>query len=261
MIGIIQGRLTNFNNKKILQKFPKNYKSEFETASKLGFDFIEIFVERKFNYNNPFWSKKGINQYNKLIKKFNLKFISITDDRPINLSILTKKYLTYFRKLVRLSKKLKIEKINIPLYEKSKINKKNLKAMSYSLSVMAKECKNYNIKMLIESNISFEIYKKIKKHKNIFFLYDTGNRSVLKTDPEKDIIMFGKNIKHIHIKDKSANGQNVLLGMGVVNFNKIFKGLKKISYKEDYVFETTRGKDAMCTAKSNISFLNRIMQK
>lgn len=257
MIGIIQGRLTNFNDKKILQKFPKDFLKEFEIASKLGFDFIEIFVERKFNLQNPLWSESGIKQYKKLIKKFNLKFVSITDDYPINFSILKKKYFVYFVKLVKFSKKLKIKKIIIPLYEKSKINKKNLQLMSNSLSLMAQECKKNNIKLLIESNISFKIYKEIKKHKNIFFLYDTGNRSVLKSDPEKDIVMFGKEIKHIHIKDKSSNGKNVVLGKGIVNFNKIFKGLKKISYKGDYVFETTRANNAIYTAKYNISFLNR----
>ena len=260
MIGIVQGRLTDFKNKKLLQKFPKNYISEFEKASIIGFNFIEIFTEKKFNKKNPVWFIEGRNNYVNLSKKYNLKLISIIDEYSICNSIVNKEYFYYFQNLLKSIKELKIKKLIIPLYKKSLVNKKNYKHFSKSLSKMAKACYKYNIELLIEADITFNFFLNLKKHKNIYFLYDTGNRYKFQ-NPDLDILDFGKNIKHIHIKDKNIDGKNVPLGTGIVNFKKIFKALKKISYKGDYVFETTRMNNSINTAKKNILFLKRILKK
>ena len=45
-IGIVQGRLTASQE---MQEFPKNPSKEFEIANKLGYNFIELFTEKKFN--------------------------------------------------------------------------------------------------------------------------------------------------------------------------------------------------------------------
>lgn len=260
MIGIVQGRLTDFKNKNLLQKFPKNYASEFEKASILGFDFIEIFAEKRFNKNNPLWSKEGRNNYMNFSKKYNLKLVSLIDEYSICNSITKKEYFYYFQKLLKSIKELKIKKLIIPLYKKSLVNKKNCKDFSKSLSAIAKACLKNNIKLLIEADISYSFFINLKKHKNIYFLYDTGNRYKFK-NPDLDILEFGKSIAHIHIKDKNLDAKNVPLGTGVVNFKKIFKALKIISYKGDYVFETTRMNSSKTTAKKNILFLNRILKK
>ena len=68
LIGIVQGRLSK-SPKNRLQYFPKNWQNEFNVASKLNFNFIEFFSERKFNKNNPVWSSKGIRDYKNLAKK------------------------------------------------------------------------------------------------------------------------------------------------------------------------------------------------
>ena len=260
MIGIVQGRLTDFKNKNILQKFPKNYSREFVKASNLGFNFIEIFAENRFNKKNPLWFKEGRKDYINISKKHNLKLISLIDEYSINNNITKKKYLNYFEQLLKVIKELKIKKLIIPLYKKSLVNKKNYKKISKSLSKMAKACLKKKVMLLVEADISFNFFLNLKKHKNIYFLYDTGNRYKLK-NPEEDILEFGKNIKHIHIKDKSLDGKNVSLGTGLVKFNTIFRALKKISYNGDYVFETTRANNSIITAKRNLLFLKRMLKK
>ena len=64
-IGIYQGRLTNAN---ILQKFPKDWVREFGLAKLLGYDHVELFLEKKINLQNPFWSDKKniINKINQM---------------------------------------------------------------------------------------------------------------------------------------------------------------------------------------------------
>ena len=68
-------------------------------------------------------------------------------------------------------------------------------------------------------------------HKNCYFLFDTGNRIVLQRNFEKDIMLFGKDIKHIHLKDKDYLKKNVIIGNGLMNFDLLFSYLKKINYK------------------------------
>ena len=64
-------------------------------------------------------------------------------------------------------------------------------------------------------------------------------------------------IEHIHIKDKNNRKQNVKLNTGLVNFPKFFKIIKKMNYKKNFTFETTRGEDPIRTAKNNINFLKK----
>ena len=73
-----------------------------------------------------------------------------------------------------------------------------------------------------------------------------------------DIIKLKKHICHFHIKDKNWNGENLVLGKGCVNFEKIFKAIKKIKYKGKYTFETNRGNDPIITMKNNKEFIKII---
>ena len=57
-LGIVQGRLSYAGKK--LQAFPKDPFKEFSIGSKIGYDFIEFFSERKINKKNPIWSDKDI---------------------------------------------------------------------------------------------------------------------------------------------------------------------------------------------------------
>ena len=73
----------------------------------------------------------------------------------------------------------------------------------------------------------------------------------------KDLVDMYDCIEHIHIKDKDSKKQNVKLNTGLVNFNKIFKILKKNKYKKNFTFETTRGIDPILTAKKNLKFIRK----
>ena len=59
----------------------------------------------------------------------------------------------------------------------------------------------------------------------------------------------------MHIKDKNEKGENVLLGTGLVNFNDVFRALKKINYQGPFTFETTRGRDPIRTAKFHMQLV------
>ena len=130
--------------------------------------------------------------------------------------------------------------------------------MSKPLKKIVKNFKNINI--LIESNISPDEFRQLKKlifPYKIGFLFDTGNRINLKRNMIKDILSFNKDLKHIHIKDKNFRKKNVKLGKGLVDFSKVFKCLIEISYKKNFTLENSRGNDAINTARENIIFIKK----
>jgi sugar phosphate isomerase/epimerase len=255
LVGFVQGRLSKSPVNR-LQYYPKKWDDEFKIANKLGLNFIEFFSERKFNSKNLVWSKKGVTDYKNEIKKNHLKAYTFCDDYIISNNINYSKTQKYLNQLIKQIISLNIKFLILPFYGKSYLNDKNYKSYVKSLKFITK---NKRIKFLIESNISIKTFKKLEKDiktENLFFLYDTGNRSSLNFDPEIDIIQLGKKrLKHIHIKDKDSNGTNVKLGTGKVEFKKIIRALKKIGYRGAFTFETTRLKNPIRTMKYNIEFL------
>ena len=81
------------------------------------------------------------------------------------------------------------------------------------------------------------------KHPAVGVVFDTGNRVSFGHDLPGDIRFLGKRISHVHIKDKNASNENVILGTGLVNFLQVFKALAEINYEGAYTFETNRGKE------------------
>ena len=65
----------------------------------------------------------------------------------------------------------------------------------------------------------------------------------------------GDVISHVHIKDKDLNGDNVVLGTGLVDFYSIMEALNQINYTNPLIFETHRGKDPIQTAMHNQNFI------
>ncbi len=261
--GIVQGRLS-LAPKNRLQFFPKkNWFKEFEKAKMVGLDFIELFAERKFNKSNPIWSDKGRNQIKKLVKLNNLKLITICDDHVIDKNIHKKSYLKYFNNLLYVTNRLGIKSIILPLYEKSNLTNENYIKFINILKIILKNSHKRNINILLESNISAETFlflKKKVKYKNLYFLFDTGNR-VKNENYFEDILILNKNIKQVHIKDKNKEMKNVKIGKGLVNFKKIFAYLKKIKFQGNIVFESTREKDPVKTAIKNKKIIFDIVRK
>ena len=262
LIGIVQGRISE-SPKNRLQFFPKNWRDEFSKVKKLNYDFIEFFSERKFNKNNPIWTQKGISEYSYYAKKYNLKIFNFCDDYIISNSFKEKHTINYLKKLIRNLNLLKVKNLILPFYGKSLLTDKNFLEYRKNLNYL-ENLSNNNVNFLIESNISPNTFNKLKKffkNNKIKFLFDTGNRVNLNRDLYEDFEKFGSNIGHIHIKDKNTKFQNVPLNTGLVNFKKFFRIIKKCKYKKNFTFETTRSKNPYLTAKKNILFLKKFINK
>ena len=262
LIGIIQGRLSKAPKNK-LQHFPKNYKDEFALAKKANLKYIEFFSERKLNLANPIWTKQGIEEYKKLVKKNDLIINTFCDDFIISNSIKKKNTIDYIISLSKNLYDLKCKKLVLPFYGKNTLSKKNILIMSRYIEQILKILKKKNIKLLIETNLSAVDYFKLKKClklKNFKLAFDTGNRVLYNKELAQDIILLGNDIGHVHIKDKNILKTNVKLGTGLVNFKEVFKAFKFIKYKQSFTFETVRNKNPFLTAKNNVRFIKKLLK-
>ncbi len=262
--GFIQGRMTSPPSKKTLQYFPKkNWRKEFSLAKKYGFSFIEFFGERKFNKSNPIWNKKNLKEINKLVKKNNLVNYSFCDDFFIKKNILSFQNLeNYYDKISNNLSIINIKIYVLALFEKSLINKKNYKHFVKRLQIVADKLNNKNIKLALETNLDVTSVKdliKLIKRKNVFLVYDTGNRLKRGNLQFNEIIKLKKHICHFHLKDKNWKGQNVILGSGNVNLVSILGAIKKIKFKGNFVFETNRGNNPIQTMIYNKEYILKII--
>ena len=260
--GIVQGRLLAPPNDE-LQWFPRDHwENEFSLASQIGLDFIEFISTEKSDENNPLWSNEGHEKILKISEKTGINLNSACFDYIIGNNILSEDQATIKSLLafIEQCKELNLKTVVLPFFGKSEINNYNILKFEPVFNKIFENIPlsmNICIETLMDSeglNTTFDSFN----YENLYCVFDTGNTVALGHDLYKDILSLGSKIKHVHIKDKDINNDNVLLGTGLVDFYSIFKALNHIDYQGSYVFETHRGRVPLETAKYNINFINFI---
>jgi len=258
--GIVQGRLIQ-SPEGCLQWFPqKQWDREFFLASSLGYDYIELIAERQNNENNPIWTEEGIERIKALSKQNNLFLYAFCNDYIIDHSLIDDtSAFDQTLKLIAQGKILGVQKMILPLFEKSELNENNFEEYKDILRNLASVAQENNILVCLEIILNGKTLLRLLKylnHTNIKCVFDTGNRISCGHDIYSDIQLLGEQIRHVHIKDKNDQHDNVLLGTGKVNFYRVFKSLSAIGYGGPYTFETVRGRDPVRTAKYNKLFVD-----
>jgi len=256
--GIVQGRLIKSPNNQ-LQWFPQPYwESEFLIAGSLGFSYIELIAERRYNPNNPIWNKKGIEKIKEVVRLAGLTTPVFCNDYIIDNSLLELKNLKQNIKLIDRGSLVGCNKYILPLFERSEITSNNAKKFIDNIRVIADYCLEKKIELCLETllpvNELLDFLDNINRPK-VGIVFDTGNRIVFENNLRKDIKVLGDKITHMHIKDKNYLNQNVVLGTGKVNFQEVFIALAEIEYNGLYTFETNRGNNPSRTAIYNKQFI------
>lgn len=257
--GIVQGRLTSPPRYE-LQWFPQaEWQDEFEKAANLGIDYIELIAEVQHNADNPIWSDEGAVEIKKLVQKNSLTLHAICNDYIIKHSLLDSSVVDQNIKLLKRAEQLNVEKYVMPLFETSEITVDNMSKYIEPIRRIAQYADDKGILTCLETILTGkELIKLLRMIDRPYVkaVYDTGNRVAFGHHLAADIRLLGDNIAHVHIKDKDANNNNVLLGTGLVNFEDVFYALRDIEYNGPFTFETTRGSDPMKTAKYNMNLVN-----
>ena len=106
--------------------------------------------------------------------------------------------------------------------------------------------KRSGIRIAFESDFSpVELHRFISKldHDVFGINYDIGNSASLGLCPEEDFSFFGDRILNVHVKDRLLGGTTVPLGDGHADFCNVYRLLKSLNYRGNYILQTARADD------------------
>lgn len=257
--GIVQGRLIQSPPGQ-LQWFPQDYwESEFFLAAALDINYIELVAERSHNPDNPIWSDYGIGRLKSLVKRNGLSLFALCNDYIVDNALLDNAaVLDQNLSLIERSVLLGCKKYVLPLFEHSELTIGNVDSYAVPLRIIADRAAKFGITVCLETILNgTELIEALNRinHPAVSVVYDTGNRAAFGHDLSGDIRLLGNRISHVHIKDKNAANENVILGTGLVNFLRVFEALAEISYNGAYTLETHRGKDPLRAAKYSMELV------
>ena len=267
-IGIIQGRLTASDGK--LQCFPHGkWREEFFVAKSVGFDCIELIVERPVGAPNPIWEAEGVQGLIEVSKESGVKTFSVCDDQIMDAGLLKEngpEAAACFDVLVKLLQQLKqvgATRLIMPFLEQASLkdDRKGFLAVRHHLEKLVPIADMCGVTLMLENDLPTPMLQELVSTTGgkIGVCYDTGNRTWFGFDPGTEILELGPLVRHVHIKDKDADGKNVMLGSGLVDFDSVFSSLKKINYGGPLVFETSRGDEDVQAGRENLAFVKRFL--
>jgi len=258
--GIVQGRLIASPPGQ-LQWFPQQlWEAEFLLAEVLGVDFIELIAERSHNPDNPIWSDDGHERIRTIVERSGLSLHAFCNDFVVDHSLVGDAAVVEQNlRLIERGARLGCEKYILPLFEQSELTVDNAHAFVGPVRTIADRAAASDILVCLESTLpAADLIPVLEliNHPAVRVVYDTGNRVAFGHDLPGDIRALGSRIAHVHIKDKNAANENVILGTGLVNFLRVFEALHDIGYDGPYTFETHRGSHPTRTASYNVEFVN-----
>ena len=155
-----------------------------------------------------------------------------------------KENLTVLKKLIENAYILGIKILEIPLVDSSSMkNKEEEKQLITNLNKIIQYAEDLGIIIGLETDYHPQKILKLLenfKSKNIALNYDSGNSASLGYNMYEEFELLGKLIKNIHIKDRLYRGNTVPFGTGDVDFDVLFKLIKKSEYKGDLILQGAR---------------------
>lgn len=268
-LGVMQGRLSSPEGKKI-QFFPVNtWRSEFYLLAKMGVDFIEWTIDNDGLYDNPIMLSEGRAEIEFISQQSQVSVKSVTCDCFMQAPFWKAETDTIARNLendfinvMECASALGIGILVIPMVDEG-----SLKSQQEADNFYAFINKNRmlfskaNVKLAIESDLTPEKLRQFIERFPSFVgvNYDSGNSAALGYDPLEEFANYANRIFNIHIKDRVYQGQTVPLGRGNVDFEKLSDVLKKFRYRDFLILQAARetpGKE-FNTITKYLNFLKR----
>jgi L-ribulose-5-phosphate 3-epimerase len=268
-IGIMQGRLSKQRGMKI-QEFPRDtWEQEFEKAKNVGFQTIEWIFDSK---DNPMMDDNKLQYILKKSTEHNITINSIIADFFMDNSLSsndskTGENVEILKKLIKNANKLNIKTIEIPFVDSSSLkSKQDVDILEKNIKEIIPILEKNQTILGLETDLKpMEFVKLLEKinHPNIKANYDSGNSASLGYNVYEEFELLGKWIKNIHIKDRLLKGTTVSLGKGNVDFDILFKLIKKYDYRGDLIIQGARDKNEipedMC--RRYITFVKHYVDK
>lgn len=238
-IGVLQGRLTPSNGRGI-QFFPfENWEKEFELASGVGFNVIELLVKKDSYEKNPLWSDEGIGKINKLKEEHNIETPSVHGfyDK-------TGEYPDVIIKIIENASRVGAKTVLISFFDERALHNEDDKALARAqLEEPLRIAAEFDVNLGVETEMPAEELGEFLDSfgsNNIKVYYDIGNMVSMGVDVVHEIKFFGKRICGVHVKDRKLHGESMLIGEGDADFPAIFAALKDVNYRGAFVLQGAR---------------------
>ena len=263
----MQGRLSPSLDGEI-QGFPVNtWKNEFELLSQLpvmpyyapDVDTIDWIVPMKGFEENPIF-----HEFVNINKSVNAVCVdSIIDDRFPDPTFLD----TYFASVCTRSVLCGINRITVPLLEKSSVMNEDIRRrfLDYVIDLAARKLPTVYLSFEFEATEEV-IDEVLGSHPSFRLTYDTGNFTSYfkdKVNHKKLLTKYKNRIDNIHLKDRVASTcHTVEPGEGDTNFVQIFETLAETDYQKHFTLQTSRGRSGqeMITVSRHLDYFNKIME-
>lgn len=249
-LGIMQGRLTEWDSFNP-QQFPWiSWENEFHLARKYGIAFIEWMFNSEDYYRNPIWIKAGIKKIKLNIDNTGILVSSICANFYMDNPIWGHKNLEILNQLLENADKIGAKAVIIPLFGRSYSKQKD--QLEKVFQELYSRNRAFEIDILVEADLTvgelmnYECYF----HKSgLKICYDIGNAVGNKHDVCRELeeLKAREILGEIHLKDKNEQGNSVHLGTGMAEFKKYFSVLE-ISSR--YVIESYYDRAIVDTVKA-----------
>lgn len=257
--GMMQGRLTPPKGREI-QFFPFDFwKEEFYTAAEIGLQEIEFIFDQEEYEKNPLWDMEGVKELIYVMEQTGVKVNTVCFDYFMRVPFYKEEQEEINRvrednkrvllNVIHAMKQANITLIEIPLVDNSslKTDKERELFRDFLAEIEAEAAEIYpKIKFGLETDLGpkdFIEYIGLFNSERIGANYDSGNSSGIGYDLYEEVVSLGKKIFNIHIKDRVYHGTTVALGTGSADFDKLFRGLKKIGYQGTFILQAARGEE------------------
>ncbi len=266
----MQGRLVPPENGSI-QCFPRNnWKKEFENAAKAGLTSIEWIFDVYGEDVNPIRTSEGLKEMKELSEKNTVVVRSICADYFMEKLLIRvnedelKINIQKLEWLLNQASVLNIKRIVLPFVDSSAIKTDEEKtAVVQVLNKILPLAERLQIELHLETALNPMEFKKLLdmiQHPMVKVNYDSGNSSSLGYKVEEEFAAYGNKIGSIHIKDRVLGGTTVPLGKGDADIKTLFKEVKKINYKGDFILQVARNTpgDEINWAIHNVNFVKNL---
>lgn len=256
-LGIMQGRLTPSNGRGI-QFFPfDGWKEEFHIGKRIGIQEIEWIFDYPDYEKNPIWSHEGRKEIRGVISQSGVEVRSVCWDyfmrRPFYKQAADQKESCLaenqriFEQVLAGMKEIGAQLIEIPLVDDSSI--RNAEEKMAAITFIRWACNaaaDLTMTVGLETDFPAGVFTDFLDEiacENIVSNYDSGNSSGLGYDAEEELRALGKYVYNVHIKDRLKGNGTMKLGTGSADFEKVFKTLKEIGYRNSFIMQAARGMD------------------
>lgn len=268
-LGIMQGRLSPPDPRRI-QAFPwATWEDEFARAGRIGLDGIEWLFEAERFRENPLWTESGRSRIRALVSSTAVVVPTLCADyfmaRPFHRGARADRVtsVAVMNELIPAAASVGVRTILLPVLEEAEVT---TAAEAAELHAALRDCvpvaRAHDVRIGLETELAAAEYRELVEAADdpvVRAYYDTGNSAAKGYDVAAELRALADLLCGIHIKDRERGAGSVRLGKGAVRFDRVFAALADTAYGGPLVLQTASGAPFLEIAGEHASFVRGLL--